>query len=112
MKIVLVGLVLLWTLSLAWAQTGNPSIDPKSKQVAHQDEHVTNGQVSTPAHSHVGHGAAILSRTEADSLHLQGDGQLAASGVSEIKVGEINGSDLIYILVVVLLVVVILAVVR
>ena len=113
MKMVYVGIVLLWTLTLACAATGNPSVDPKSKQAAHQSGQTSDGQVSIPASSQSGQSAAILSRAEADSLSVRGDSLLAQSGVSEIKVGSsVGGTDLIYILVVVLLVVVILSVVR
>jgi hypothetical protein len=110
MKIVYVGLVLLCTLALAWAVTGNPSTDSQSKPAAHQSGQASDGQVSSPAPSQSDQSAMILSQAEADSLSLQGDSLLAQSGVGDIKVGSIGSDELIYILVVVLLVVVILSV--
>ena len=55
---------------------------------------------------------AMFTQTEANSLRIQGDDLLNETDAGEIKVGSIDGNDLVYILVVVLLVVVILAVVH
>jgi hypothetical protein len=110
MKIVYVGLVLLWTMTLAFAATENTSTEPVSKQATHQSEQASFGQVSIPAPSQSDRSAAVLSRAEADSLSARGDSLLAQSGVGEIMVGSVGNSELIYILVVVLLVVLIISV--
>ncbi|RPH92080.1 hypothetical protein EHM69_06635 [candidate division KSB1 bacterium] len=112
MKIVYVGLILLCTLTLACAVTGNSSIDPKAEQAAQQNGQAPDGQISTPAPSSSDQSEAIMTRAEAESLSVQGDSLLAQSDVSEIKVGEIGSGGLIYILVVVLLVVLIISVAR
>lgn len=112
MKMIYVGLMLLCTLSLACAATGNPSTDSKSNQTGQHREHSADNRISTPASSHNSHHAAIMSRAEADSLTSRGDSLLSRSDIGEIRVGSVDGNDLVYILVVVLLVVVILAVVR
>ncbi len=112
MKLVYVGLVLLCTLTLAYAATGNLSADPNSKPATHQSGQALDKQVSSPAPSPSDQSAAILSRAEADSLRIQGDRLSAQSDVAEIKVGSISNDELIYILVVVLLVVLIVSVAR
>jgi hypothetical protein len=112
MKIAYIVLALLCMMTLAWAATGTPSAEPASKQATQQSGQTAEAQVTTPAPVQSGHNAAVLSRTEADSLRVQGDRQLAESGVGEVNVGAIGGNDIIYILVVVLLVVVIIAVIR
>ena len=112
MKTVYVGLVLLCMLTMACAATGNPATASQSSQTTQQSGQASNGQVTTSAPSQGSHGAAILSHAEADSLSTRGDSLLAQSNVSDIRVGELRGNSLIYILVVVLLVVLIIAVVR
>jgi hypothetical protein len=112
MKTVYVGLVLLCMLTMACAATGNSPAASQSSQTTQQNGPASDGQVTTPAASQSGHGAAILSQGEADSLSVRGDSLLAQSNVGDIRVGEIGGTSLIYVLVVVLLVVLIIAVVR
>jgi len=53
---------------------------------------------------------AVMTQSEADSLRVQGDSLMAQAGVSEVPVGALSTTDLIYVLVVVLLVVLILRV--
>jgi len=110
MKLVYVRFVLLCTLMLAGAAIGNPPTDTDSTPAAQPSGQASNGQVSTPTPAPSGHGAAVLSRAEADSLTVQGDKVLAQSSIGEITVGSISNDELIYILVVVLLVVVIISV--
>jgi hypothetical protein len=110
MKIVYVGLVLLWTMTLAFAATENSSTEPASKQATHQSEQTSQIQVSTQLPTQSDRGAAVFSRVEAEALTMQGDSLLAQAGVGEIMVGSIGDSELIYILVVVLLVVLIVSV--
>jgi hypothetical protein len=112
MKTLCIGIALLCMLTLACAAIGNPAADPSSKQTTHQSGQASDGQVTTPAPSQSNQRAAILSRTEADSLSIRGDSLLAQSDISDIKVGAPGGYDLIYVLVVILLVVVIVAAVR
>jgi hypothetical protein len=104
--------MLLCTLALACAATGNPPPDSPSDQAAQPRAQASDTQISGSGSTHHGHQAAILSREEADSLSIRGDSLLAQSDVGDIKVGSVDGNDLVYILVVVLLVVVILAVIR
>jgi|SRR3989339_157623 len=110
MKLVYVGIILLWTMSLAFAATENPSTTTVSKQATQQSEQVSVGQVSAPAPIQSDKSAAIFSRVEAEALTLQGDSLLAQAGVGQIMVGSIGSDELIYILVVVLLVVLIVSV--
>lgn len=112
MKTICMSIALLFVMTIAFATTGAPSVDSKANAKAQQSQQGTNEQISAPATSHSGHGAAIMSRAEADSLSVRGDSLMAQSDVGDIKVGAIGSEDLIYILVVILLVVVIIAVVR
>lgn len=109
MKTLYVGFILLCTLTIVCAATGDPSADPKATQTTQENGSSSDGQVSAPA-TEDGQSSTIMSRAEADSLRVQGDRLTARSDVGEIQVGSIAGNDLIYVLVVVLLVVVILAV--
>jgi len=110
MKLVYVGIILLWTMTLAFAATENPSTATVSKEATHQSDQVSVGQVTAPAPLQSDKSAAIFSRVEAETLTLQGDSLLASAGVGEIMVGSIGTDELIYILVVVLLVVLIVSV--
>ena len=111
MKMVLVGLVLLWSMALASAATENPSTEPISKQATHQSDQASIAQATAPASIQNDKSAAVFSQEETEALTVQGDSLLAQAGVGEIMVGSIGESELIYILVVVLLVVLIISVI-
>jgi len=110
MKIVYVSLILLWTMTFAFAATDNPSTEPTPKKATHQSEQASFEQVTAPTPSRSDKNAAIFSRAEAEALTVQSDSLLAQTGVGEIMVGSVGNSELVYILVVVLLVVLIISV--
>jgi hypothetical protein len=111
MKKVYVGLVLLWTMTLGFAATENPSTEPVSKQATHQSEQASSAQVTAPSTAQSDKSSAVFSQEETEALTVQGDSLLAQTGVGQIMVGSIDESELIYILVVVLLVVLIISVI-
>jgi hypothetical protein len=111
MKMVLIGLVLLWVMTLTSAASEIPSTDPISKQATHQSEQASIEKVSAPSAAQSAKSSAVFSQEEAEALTVQGDSLLAQTGAGEIMVGSIGESELIYILVVVLLVVLIISVI-
>jgi hypothetical protein len=112
MKLVYVGLILLWTMTLVFASTETRSTEPSSTQATHQSEQVSVEQVTVPLPTQSDNSIAVFSQVEAEALTVQGDSLLAQEGIGEIRVGSVGSSDLVYILVVVLIVVLVISVVH
>lgn len=111
MKKILFGIILLCTLSLAFAETTTTTKALQSNQGTMNGNNVTGLQLDSPTVSRAANASSIMSKTEADTLRAHEGRLLATSNVDGIKVGNVGNDDLIYILVVVLLVVLIIAVI-
>lgn len=114
MKKLITGMIIvlgLFVVSIASASTAQYEESGKQNiQVASSQSITTSTETGGVAANTKS--KAIFTQMEAMSLCEQGNNLLAETDAGEIKVGAIDGNDLVYVLVVVLLVVVILAVVH
>lgn len=111
MKKTLFGIILLCSLSLAFAETAATNPATTSRQESSREYTALGVLLESPTLSRSDNSTPIVSKTEFDSLRTQEGRMLATSNIDAIKVGNVGNNDLIYILVVVLLVVLIIAVI-
>lgn len=111
MKMLILGLALLFSLSLAFAGQKNAATNSTPVPPTQQTDITSADQSASTSHSQRAVRSPVMSRVEADSLRIAEGTLLSNTDVNAIRVGSVGNDDLIYILVVVLLVVLILAVI-
>lgn len=111
MKMLILGLTLLFMLSLASAGQEDSKTNSTPTTVTQQTDLATADPSASGSPSQSALRSPVMSRVEADSLRIVEGTLFTNSDVSDIRVGSVGNNDLIYILVVVLLVVLIIAVI-